>query len=163
MSLSVSGGGLLQHKTSKVWGISTELPDCEAANRCVPASRVFVNRSMSLAAIKYYGFDMDYTLAEYQTPFMEAQTAKYAFDRLVEMGYPKELKNTRYIPEFAVRGLIFDHKLGNFLKLDLHGLVLTACHGTRKLSRDEIRDEYPTKFCKMIEQSPEGGPCLSVL
>ena len=50
-------------------------------------------------------------------------------ERLVELGYPKELNDTKYLPDFAVRGLIFDRKLGNFLKLDLHGLVLTACRG----------------------------------
>jgi 5'-nucleotidase len=49
----------------------------------------------------------------------------------VEVGYPKELANTKFLPDFAVRGLIFDKKMGNFLKLDLHGLVLTACRGTR--------------------------------
>lgn len=66
---------------------------------------------------------------------MEAETAKYALERLVEIGYPKELRETNYLSDFAVRGLIFDKKLGNFLKLDLHGLVLTACRGSRKFSR----------------------------
>ena len=28
--------------------------------------------------------------------------------------------------------------------------------GTRKLTRREIRDEYPTKFCKLFEKTPEG-------
>ena len=50
-------------------------------------------------------------------------------ERMVELGYPKQLADTEYVPDFAVRGLIFDKKLGNFLKLDLHGLVLTACRG----------------------------------
>ena len=34
-------------------------------------SRVFVNRSLHLEKIKYYGFDMDYTLAEYKSPELE--------------------------------------------------------------------------------------------
>ena len=34
-------------------------------------SRVFVNRSLHLEKIKYYGFDMDYTLAEYKSPEFE--------------------------------------------------------------------------------------------
>ena len=50
-------------------------------------------------------------------------------ERLVEMGYPKELKDSVFDPNFAVRGLIYDQKMGNFLKLDLHGMVLTACRG----------------------------------
>ncbi|XP_063690380.1 cytosolic purine 5'-nucleotidase-like isoform X1 [Bolinopsis microptera] len=143
---------------SKVWGLTTDLPELESQSqsRKCPTDRVFVNRSLSLDTIKYYGFDMDYTLAEYRTPYMEAETAKYAFERLVELGYPKEIGDTKYLADFAVRGLIFDKKMGNFLKLDLHGLVLTACRGTRKLTRREIRDEYPTKFCKLFEKTPEG-------
>lgn len=33
--------------------------------------RIFVNRSLHLENIKFYGFDMDYTLAEYQSPQYE--------------------------------------------------------------------------------------------
>ena len=31
-----------------------------------PENRIFVNRSLRLDKIKFYGFDMDYTLAEYK-------------------------------------------------------------------------------------------------
>lgn len=34
-------------------------------------SRIFVNRSLHLENIKYYGFDMDYTIAEYLSPQYE--------------------------------------------------------------------------------------------
>ena len=33
-----------------------------------PHLRIFVNRSLTLEKIKFYGFDMDYTLAEYKSP-----------------------------------------------------------------------------------------------
>jgi 5'-nucleotidase len=33
--------------------------------------RVFVNRSLHMEKIKFYGFDMDYTLAEYKSPEYE--------------------------------------------------------------------------------------------
>ena len=33
--------------------------------------RIFVNRSLALEKIKFYGFDMDYTLAEYKSPEVE--------------------------------------------------------------------------------------------
>lgn len=33
--------------------------------------RIFVNRSLHLENIKFYGFDMDYTLAEYKSPQYE--------------------------------------------------------------------------------------------
>ena len=37
--------------------------------------RVFVNRSLHLEKIKFYGFDMDYTLAEYKSPEFEVRAA----------------------------------------------------------------------------------------
>jgi hypothetical protein len=36
-------------------------------------SRIFVNRSLHLEKIKFYGFDMDYTLAEYKAPEFEVK------------------------------------------------------------------------------------------
>ena len=61
------------------------LRESHSQSRKCPTDRVFVNRSLSLDTIRYYGFDMDYTLAEYRTPYLEAETAKYAceleFDR----------------------------------------------------------------------------------
>ena len=35
------------------------------------ASRIFVNRSLHMEKIKFFGFDMDYTLAEYNSPQYE--------------------------------------------------------------------------------------------
>jgi 5'-nucleotidase len=40
-----------------------------------PACRIFVNRSLTLEKIKFYGFDMDYTLAEYKSPEVRAVRA----------------------------------------------------------------------------------------
>ena len=36
-----------------------------------PSHRVFVNRSLQLSKIKFFGFDMDYTLALYKSPQYE--------------------------------------------------------------------------------------------
>lgn len=48
--------------------------------------RVFVNRSLHLEKIKFFGFDMDYTLAEYKTPNLEAAAFKFVLERLISMG-----------------------------------------------------------------------------
>ena len=45
------------------------------------ACRVFVNRSLSLEKIKFFGFDMDYTLAVYKSPQMEELGFELARDR----------------------------------------------------------------------------------
>ena len=39
------------------------------------SSRIFVNRSLHMEKIKFFGFDMDYTLAEYNSPQYEVTNA----------------------------------------------------------------------------------------
>ena len=41
---------------------------------CFALCRIFVNRSLHLEKIKFFGFDMDYTLAEYKSPEFEVRT-----------------------------------------------------------------------------------------
>lgn len=51
--------------------------------------RIFVNRSLHLEIIEFYGLNMDYTLTEYKS----SQYAQMSFDLVkecsVSMGYPK--------------------------------------------------------------------------
>ncbi|KAF2359020.1 HAD-superfamily hydrolase subfamily IG 5'-nucleotidase [Trinorchestia longiramus] len=68
-----------------------------------PAHRVFVNRSLHLEKIKYYGFDMDYTLAEYASPEYEQLGFNLLQDRLITIGYPEEIKEFQYDPSFPTR------------------------------------------------------------
>ena len=42
-----------------------------------PENRIFVNRSLRLDKIKFYGFDMDYTLAEYKAEEVGLLTVFY--------------------------------------------------------------------------------------
>jgi hypothetical protein len=63
--------------------------------------RIFVNRSLSLEKIKFYGFDMDYTLAEYRSPEYE----KMGFDMI---------KN--YLVEIGESNLIFSLSKNSFAK-----------------------------------------------
>ena len=59
-------------------------------------SRVFVNRSLHLEKIKYYGFDMDYTLAEYKSPDFEVISDKNLFTmlvRIIELDIVDDIKN----------------------------------------------------------------------
>ena len=96
-------------------------------------SRVFVNRSLHLEKIKYYGFDMDYTLAEYKSPQLEILGFDLVIQRLISLGYPEELKEFEYDTSFPVRGLWFDTLHGNLLKVDAYGNILVAVHGFKFL------------------------------
>lgn len=111
--------------------------------------RIFVNRSLSLEKIKFFGFDMDYTLAEYKSPDFEGLAYRLAVRKLVDMGYPKELADTGYDPSFPIRGLWFDTLYGNFLKVDAYGNILVCVHGFKFLKSSEIFNIYPNKFVQM--------------
>ena len=97
------------------------------------ARRIFVNRSLHLEKIKFYGFDMDYTLAEYKSPAYEILGFQMVQERLVSMGYPTAIKDFKYDPQFPVRGLWFDTQYGNLLKVDSYGNILSASHGFKFL------------------------------
>ncbi|XP_060764277.1 LOW QUALITY PROTEIN: 5'-nucleotidase, cytosolic II, like 1 [Neoarius graeffei] len=108
--------------------------------------RVFVNKSVNLEKIKCYGFDMDYTLAEYKSPEYEGLGFEMLRDRLVSIGYPHELLRYTYDPTFPTRGLVFDTTYGNLLKVDSHGNVLVCTHGFVYLKGLEIQEYYPNGF-----------------
>jgi len=114
--------------------------------------RIFVNRSLSLEKIKFYGFDMDYTLAEYKSPQYEFLGFNLVRDRLVEIGYPPELSKLEYKAEFPVRGLWWDNQHGNLLKVDGFGNILFCCHGLRFMRGEEISTMYPNKFLQLDEK-----------
>ena len=71
-----------------------------------PSARVFVNRSLRLDKIKWFGFDMDYTLAEYLHPQYDDMIYELAKQRLIDVGYPKSVQNLKYEHGFAIRCLV---------------------------------------------------------
>ncbi|CAN7990131.1 unnamed protein product [Ixodes hexagonus] len=116
-----------------------------------PHHRIFVNRSLHLDKIKFFGFDMDYTLAQYKSPDYEAFQFHLLVDQLLSIGYPTELKQFQYDSAFPIRGLWFDTQYGNLLKVDPYGNILVCCHGFQFLKTGEIYKLYPNKFIKLDE------------
>jgi len=112
-------------------------------------NRIFVNRSLTLEKIKFYGFDMDYTLAEYKSEEYENLGFELVKERLIQIGYPKEISNIKYKPSFPVRGLWWDNLHGNMLKVDGFGNILFCCHGLKFLKADQISVKYPNKFLQL--------------
>ncbi|XP_043268675.1 cytosolic purine 5'-nucleotidase isoform X2 [Venturia canescens] len=113
--------------------------------------RIFVNRSLHLENIKFYGFDMDYTLAEYKSPQYEQLGFNLLKDRLVSLGYPREIQAFEYDPSFPVRGLWFDTLYGNLLKVDAYGNILVCVHGFDFLKHSQVYELYPNKFLQLDE------------
>ncbi|MCS6911944.1 MAG: HAD-IG family 5'-nucleotidase [Myxococcales bacterium] len=100
--------------------------------------RVFVNRTLRMDRIEIIGFDMDYTLAIYNQPRIEALSVACTLRKMVnERGYPQEILGLHYDPQFAIRGLVVDRHHGNILKMDRYGYVGRCYHGARLLDREE--------------------------
>ncbi|CAF3127307.1 unnamed protein product [Rotaria socialis] len=111
-----------------------------------PGHRIFVNRSLQLDRIKFYGFDMDYTLALYKSPEFEELTFQQVLESLIELGYPEQICEFVYDRTFPLRGLWYDKLYGNLLKVDAYGNILTVVHGFKFLSGHEVRQTYPNKY-----------------
>lgn len=119
-----------------------------------PNKRVFVNRSVAMNGIKAIGFDMDYTIAVYKSPAFEQLGFRLMVDRLIEIGYPTEIRtNYEYDTSFVTRGLVFDAELGNMLKIDSNGNILVASHGLKMMRPADIRKCYPNKFIQKDDSS----------
>ncbi|KAI6222999.1 putative cytosolic purine 5-nucleotidase [Aphelenchoides fujianensis] len=116
-----------------------------------PEQRIFVGRSLRLDKIRFFGFDMDYTLCAYKSPALEEMAFGLIVQRMLDIGYPDELKKFAYNPNFAVRGLWFDYLYGNLLKVDGFGNILVAVHGFRFLKPHEIEELYPNKFLHLSD------------
>ncbi|KAL7673488.1 hypothetical protein ACOME3_008343 [Neoechinorhynchus agilis] len=108
--------------------------------------RIFVNRLLNLQDVKFYGFDMDYTLAIYKSPYFEAYVFNLVVKKLVAAGYPEEILALKYNPEFPIRGLWFDKVYGNFLKVDSNHNILLCIHGFTKLGRNMVEPLYPNAY-----------------
>ncbi|TKR72562.1 hypothetical protein L596_019988 [Steinernema carpocapsae] len=116
-----------------------------------PSQRVFVGRSLRLNKIKFFGFDMDYTLAYYKSPDYETMLFNRLVERMIAKGYPEDLKKFTYDSSFPVRGLWFDQLYGNLLKVDSFGNILVGVHGFRFMKAHEIEEFYPNKFLHHIQ------------
>ncbi|MBI3178295.1 MAG: HAD-IG family 5'-nucleotidase [Deltaproteobacteria bacterium] len=107
-----------------------------------PPRRIFVNRNLRMDVIKAVGFDMDYTLARYRREHLEKLAHRLTVEKLIERGYPEEIRTVRYDPEYVIRGLTVDKELGNILKLDRHDHVGRVMHGRQHLDKRQRRQLY---------------------
>ncbi len=114
--------------------------------------RVYVNRNLRMDDCVLVGFDMDYTLALYNQPNLEALSIACTLDKLVaQRAYPETIRGLTYDPTFAIRGLVVDRHTGNILKMDRYGRVGRAYHGHLALTRGEIDTVYGGERVKLSQ------------
>jgi HAD superfamily 5'-nucleotidase-like hydrolase len=126
----------------------TAVPATEA--RAVATRQVFANRTLNLRAVKAIGYDMDYTLIHYHVKAWERRAFDYLQQKLVDHGWP--VGDLEFLPDFAVRGLVIDTKLGNIVKADGFGYVKRAFHGTSRLEFDQQREQYSRELVDLADR-----------
>lgn len=127
------------------------MKDIQEKGHLPKSQRIFVNRTLNFGNIKLIGFDMDHTLAPYIRETFEALAFRETLKKFIAAGYPEELSNLIFKPNFLIRGLLVDRKRGNLLKVDTHKYVKYAYHGYRKLSKEERHTLYNAQSFKAQE------------
>jgi HAD superfamily 5'-nucleotidase-like hydrolase len=61
---------------------------------------------------------------------------------VVNKGYPDAIRQLKYDPTLAMRGLMVDQQRGNVFKPDRYGTPGRALHGARALTRAEVATNY---------------------
>jgi hypothetical protein len=65
--------------------------------RPITPNDIFCNREVNMERIKSIGFDMDFTLAQYQQPAFDKLAFDGAKEKLVEkLGYPEDVLDFEY-------------------------------------------------------------------
>jgi len=86
-------------------------------------SQIFVNVELNGEQLESVGFDMDFTLAQYNEAF-DLLAFEGAKQKLVNvLGYPREVLDFKYSADSFRRGLIIDRARGNVIKVDRHKYV----------------------------------------
>ena len=101
---------------------------------------IFTNRTLNMRSIQAIGYDMDYTLIQYDVKRGERVMYDYLKRNMLALGWPVE--DLEYVPDMIIRGLIVDKKLGNIVKPNRFGYVKQACHGTQPIDFRSVRDIY---------------------
>jgi 5'-nucleotidase len=104
-----------------------------------------------MANIRAIGFDMDHTLAMYHRDAFEALAFGKTLEKFIQNGYPADLAELKFDPNYVIRGLLVDRQRGNLLKVDGHKYVKIAFHGHRRLSKEERHTTYNAESFKAGE------------
>lgn len=115
----------------------------ETRQKPAPHEQVFVNRALRMESIRCVGFDLDWTLADYERLPLERLVFELTRERLIEHhGYPHHLREVAFRPDFPCRGLLIDKEAGTVLRMSRHRFVNLAYFGRERLGRDDLKRLY---------------------
>jgi HAD superfamily 5'-nucleotidase-like hydrolase len=107
---------------------------------CPPQRGVFCNRTLNLRSIRAIGYDMDYTLVQYDSAIWEELAYNHVKEFFLAKNWP--VADLKFDAKTVTRGLIMDIELGNLVKANRFGFIKRAVHGTAPVPWEEQRKTY---------------------
>jgi len=109
--------------------------------------KVFVNRTLNLKRIRYFGFDMDHTLVRYKSANFEELAHRTMLQKLVQdKKYPEAVLKLDFAYDRAIRGLVIDTEKGNVLKLSRYSAIRGSFHGLKPIDYREQSRLYKSVY-----------------
>jgi hypothetical protein len=145
----VGGGGRYADVLEQVGLSNLKQISLLPEKRQLSTNDVFCNRELRFDAIRAIGFDMDYTLAQYQQPAFDQLAFDGAKEKLVRaLGYPEEVLNFEYVHTVrrcdvvmsiyaAVLWTVFAHLSCLLLHIEM-GTRIDYRHRSKPISRKTI-------------------------
>nr|XP_002130381.1 5'-nucleotidase domain-containing protein 3 [Ciona intestinalis] len=101
---------------------------------------VFAINQINLGEVGVYGFDYDYTLAQYSDSMQEfiyTQSTKVLVEK---HNFPKDLLNVSFLPDFCIRGLHYDIQRSLLMKVDICNVIQlgTVYRGMEMVPDEEV-------------------------
>jgi HAD superfamily 5'-nucleotidase-like hydrolase len=118
-------------------------------------SSVFVNRTLNLKRIRYVGLDMDHTLIRYHSEIFESLSYESIKGKLIQKGYPQQIRNFVFDFNGAIRGLAIDRKRGNLLKLNRHSAIRASYHGLDPIEFRQQNKVYQSTYIDLNDANYE--------
>jgi HAD superfamily 5'-nucleotidase-like hydrolase len=132
--------------TSQHFRIKNKTP----SSPTIPLSQqIFCNVELKGSYLEAIGFDMDFTLAQYNEEFDKLAFEGAKQNLVNKKGYPSEVLDFQYDSTLFTRGLVIDKPRGNFLKMDRHKYVRKLYHGLTPVSRQERKEIYLQSYAYM--------------
>ena len=111
--------------------------------------RIYCNRTLNFRSLAAIGYDMDYTLIHYHVSNWEEHAYGHVLEALRHRGWPVE--GLEFQPDFIIRGLVVDTELGNVVKPNRFGFIKQACHGTKVVPFETLREIYSRVIIDLAE------------
>ena len=103
------------------------------------------------------GFDIDFCLLLYNKKNMVNliydSLAKYLINH---KNYPEKIKyefNKDFVDSFSCKNIVIDYKRGNALKLRKDKSIIICYHGSKKLTKEEIKSIYDNESFPLFTKS----------